>query len=199
MSCRQTYAPEKHLPSLQHCFHLRNFFLLASYDLRAKLLDLSVGYRSLVAHEDGAGMVGNHGPQELRVPHGDLLPDSGPKEDHSNYANAYDYGGQLLFSYIALVTTSSITTIGAAIMAHDRMDDDEIPLTHEFLALMLAVRRPGVTVAMQKLQSQALIRFNRGVIVITDRKGLQKIAGGLHGVPETEYRRLTGWRSATNR
>ncbi len=81
------------------------------------------------------------------------------------------------------------------LMAHDRLDGDEIPLTHEFLALMLSVRRAGVTVALQLLESQGLISATRGLIVVVDRAGLKQVANGLYGIPEAEYARLTGWRA----
>jgi CRP-like cAMP-binding protein len=44
------------------------------------------------------------------------------------------------------------------LMANDRLDGDEIPLTHEFLSLMLGVRRAGVTVALNYLESRGIIR-----------------------------------------
>ena len=80
------------------------------------------------------------------------------------------------------------------LMAHDRLDADEVPLTHEFLALMLGVRRAGVTVALNLLETQALVSAKRGVIVVKDRAGLEELANGLYGVPEAELRRLTGWK-----
>jgi CRP-like cAMP-binding protein len=76
------------------------------------------------------------------------------------------------------------------LMAHDRMRDDELPLTHEFLSLMLAVRRPGVTEAINELKHQMLIDAARGKIVVLNREGLEKIAGAFYGVPEAQYRRL---------
>jgi CRP-like cAMP-binding protein len=76
------------------------------------------------------------------------------------------------------------------LMAHDRVPGDRLPLTHEFLALMLAVRRAGVTEAVHDLQGRELIETSRGEIVVHDRKGLEKIAGRYYGVPEAEYRRL---------
>lgn len=78
------------------------------------------------------------------------------------------------------------------LMAHDRLDGDELPLIHEFLALMLAVRRPGVTVALQALEKDGLIDRKRGYIQVTDREGLEEAANGLYGVPEKEYQRLIG-------
>jgi CRP-like cAMP-binding protein len=78
------------------------------------------------------------------------------------------------------------------LMAHDRANGDEIPLTHEFLALMLGVRRPGVTLALSILVRQGLIRTSRGFIFITDRRGLEKSSNGAYGVPEAEFQRLFG-------
>jgi CRP-like cAMP-binding protein len=78
------------------------------------------------------------------------------------------------------------------LMAHDRVGDDNLPLTHEFLSLMLAVRRAGVTTALNALRKQGVISYNRGSITIHDRKGLEKTAGESYGIPEAEYRRLIG-------
>jgi hypothetical protein len=61
-------------------------------------------------------------------------------------------------------------------MAADRLDNGELPLTHEFLAMMLAVRRPGVTVAIQQLERQR----RRGCIVIVDRAELEKLSNGTY-------------------
>ena len=76
------------------------------------------------------------------------------------------------------------------LMAHDRVPGDTLPLTHEFLSLMLAVRRPGVTEALQSLTRQRFIKSGRGSIVVVNRKGIERAAGDLYGVPEAEYRRL---------
>jgi len=78
------------------------------------------------------------------------------------------------------------------LMAHDRLDGDELPLTHQFLAMMLAVRRPGVTVALNLLMKDGLIHADRGMISIIDRKGLEETSNGAYGVPEAEFRRLFG-------
>jgi CRP-like cAMP-binding protein len=76
------------------------------------------------------------------------------------------------------------------LMAHDRTHDNALPLTHEFLALMLGVRRAGVTEALQSLKRQRLIDTGRNQIVLLDRKGIERVAGNSYGVPEKEYRRL---------
>src|SRR5271154_443942 len=56
------------------------------------------------------------------------------------------------------------------LMAHDRIGEDTIPLTHEFLSLMLAVRRPGVTETLHLLREKGLIAYGRGQITLKDRK-----------------------------
>ena len=62
------------------------------------------------------------------------------------------------------------------LQVRDRIDGDVIALTQDFLAQMLAVRRPTVTLIAQKLQNAGLIRYRRGRIAITDHDGLEKLA-----------------------
>ena len=78
------------------------------------------------------------------------------------------------------------------LMAQDRIQGDTLPLTHEFLSLMLGVRRPGVTEALKALRQRGLISYRRGEITINDRKGMARVAGEAYGTPEFEYRRLIG-------
>ena len=70
------------------------------------------------------------------------------------------------------------------LMAHDRTGDKTLPLTHEFLALMLGVRRPGVTEALQSLKQQKLIDTGRNQIVVLNRNGIEKLAGIPTGCPK---------------
>ena len=76
------------------------------------------------------------------------------------------------------------------LMYEDRSNAPEFTITHEFVALILAVRRSGVTEALNELEGQNLIRATRGHITVLDRSGLMAIAGGAYGVPEKEYKRL---------
>jgi CRP-like cAMP-binding protein len=66
------------------------------------------------------------------------------------------------------------------LMADDRLDGGELPLTHEFLAVMLGTHRPGVTLAVQALEKERLITARRGSITILNRKGLEKRANGTY-------------------
>ena len=78
------------------------------------------------------------------------------------------------------------------LMAHDRTGTKTLALTHEFLSLMLGVRRAGVTETLQSLKRRKLIDTGRNKIVLLDRKGIERVARGAYGVPEKEYRRLIG-------
>ncbi len=78
------------------------------------------------------------------------------------------------------------------LLCQDRLDSDVVPLTHEFLSIMLGVRRPGVTIAVQNLESNRLIRAKRGGITVLDRTGLEEVAGDAYGVSEAEYASAMG-------
>jgi CRP-like cAMP-binding protein len=78
------------------------------------------------------------------------------------------------------------------LMAQDRLGNNKLSLTHDFLAIMLGVRRPGVTETINALEGEQLIRASRGLIIVLDRKGLEQRAGSSYGVPEAEYMRLLG-------
>jgi len=98
-------------------------------------------------------------------------------------------------SYTALSNVNYQIDIRLArwlLMSHDRVDGDEIGLTHDFISLMLGVRRPSVTTALHILEGKRLVRSERGRITIRDRKGMEEFAGDSYGRPEEEYRRLIG-------
>ncbi|GJE56943.1 hypothetical protein EKPJFOCH_3453 [Methylobacterium thuringiense] len=76
------------------------------------------------------------------------------------------------------------------LMVQDRTDGDELLITHEFLSLMLSVRRPGVTSATHVLEGIGAISAKRGRIIVRDREKLQDLADGAYEVAEHEYERL---------
>jgi CRP-like cAMP-binding protein len=78
------------------------------------------------------------------------------------------------------------------LMCHDRLEGHTLALTHNFLAQMLGVRRPTVTLAAGMLQKAGLIYYSRGVVTILDRAGLEEVACECHRVSRNEYLRLFG-------
>ena len=82
------------------------------------------------------------------------------------------------------------------LMTQDRVAGARFPLTQEFLALMLGVRRAGVSEVASALQKAGLIKYVRGVMTILDRKRLEERSCECYRVVREEYRRLVG-RSGT--
>jgi CRP-like cAMP-binding protein len=76
------------------------------------------------------------------------------------------------------------------LMCHDRIDGDEIALTHEFMGMMISAERSGVTITLHILEGAGMIRSVRGRVIIRDRDKLEDLAGDGYGIPEAEYRRL---------
>jgi CRP-like cAMP-binding protein len=106
--------------------------------------------------------------------------------------------GFLLYAHALMVQTAQTAYANAGftiearlarwiLMTDDRLNRDELPLTHDFLSMMLGVCRPGVTLAVQTLESDRLIRARRGRITVLDRTGLEEVADGAYGVSEAEY------------
>jgi CRP-like cAMP-binding protein len=81
------------------------------------------------------------------------------------------------------------------LMTHDRMHSDEFLLTQEFLAMMLGVRRTGVSAAASTLQRAGLIRYKLGNVTIIDRHGLIRRSCECYGVSKKEFDRLLGKRA----
>lgn len=73
------------------------------------------------------------------------------------------------------------------LMTHDRLERDDMPITHEFMGVMLGTRRPGVTLAVQMLEGVGAIRATRGHITLRDREKLEQLAGQSYGFAEKEY------------
>jgi CRP-like cAMP-binding protein len=101
-------------------------------------------------------------------------------------------------SFLVLSTQTAVANGRAGIearlarwllMSQDRLRSATLPLTHEFISLMLGVRRAGVTETLQKLNKRRLLEYERGLITILDRKGLEEAANGFYGIPERELRR----------
>lgn len=78
------------------------------------------------------------------------------------------------------------------LLSHDRLNSDELVMTHDLISNMLGVRREGITLAAQKLALKKLIINNRGSIMIIDRQGLEETVCECYKVVNDEYNRLLG-------
>lgn len=76
------------------------------------------------------------------------------------------------------------------LLYHDRVQTDEIAMTHEEFRLMLGVRRSSVTDALRHLMDERAVLTTRGKIIVLDRSKLVELSGATYGSAESEYRRL---------
>src|SRR5687767_12037004 len=117
-------------------------------------------------------------------------------DEHAELQTLVRRYAQALFDQIAQTTACNhVHSVQARmcrwlLMTHDRVGADEFHLTQEFLAQMLGVRRPSVTVAAGLLQKAGLIRYQRGRIRITDRPALESGACECYETVRQEFDRL---------
>ncbi len=78
------------------------------------------------------------------------------------------------------------------LMTSDRVGGDEVPMTQEFLSMMLGVRRAGVSSIASELEKRGLVRQSRGHITITNRAGLEKQACICYRVMNDCHRQAMG-------
>lgn len=83
------------------------------------------------------------------------------------------------------------------LITHDRVEGETFPLTQDFLAQMLGVRRAAVNEVAGALQNSGLITYQRGVITVLDRAGLEEVACECYETVEREFERLLGGRTRT--
>jgi CRP-like cAMP-binding protein len=78
------------------------------------------------------------------------------------------------------------------LMAHDRAGGDRFSMTHEFMSLMLGVRRSGVTITAGALKHAGLIQYAKGCVTILDRPGLETAACECYGTVQRHFEQLLG-------
>jgi CRP-like cAMP-binding protein len=74
--------------------------------------------------------------------------------------------------------------------AHDRADSDELPLSHEFLSMMLGTRRVGVTLALGTFRTAGIIKNRHGRVTVIDRANLEDAACECYRSVREEYASL---------
>jgi CRP-like cAMP-binding protein len=166
------------------------------------------GFASVVANGESEleiGMIGREGMtgvsvimgDDTRAPHQTYMQVAGQGQRLSaeQLREAIDASGSLLKALLlyahSFMTQSTETALANGrhkieerlsrwlLMAGDRVGD-EIPLTHEFLGVMLGVARPGVTLVLQELERRGWVSHRRGVVTILDRGGLIKNSNGAY-------------------
>ncbi|QFU18041.1 helix-turn-helix domain-containing protein [Microvirga thermotolerans] len=105
------------------------------------------------------------------------------------------YVEALLTQTFQIVACNAVHSVEARccrwlLSTHDRVGRDELPLTHEFLAEMLGVQRPTVSLITRTMQTAGLIAQRRGVIVILDRKGLEETVCECYANTRRAFERL---------
>jgi CRP-like cAMP-binding protein len=78
------------------------------------------------------------------------------------------------------------------LMTHDRVGGDAFRLTHEFLADMLGVHRPSVSLVAGSFQQAGLIKYSRGNLTILDRAGLEEVSCECYAKVKSQFQRLLG-------
>jgi CRP-like cAMP-binding protein len=84
------------------------------------------------------------------------------------------------------------------LMTHDRVPGDQFELTHELLAVMLAVRRSGVTEVLMELKQRNLIKYTRGSITVLDRDGLEELSCECYELIRDRYQELRVLNNSSN-
>lgn len=134
------------------------------------------------------------------------IPDGGRRIRAETLRAEFARGGalqQLLLKYMHAVMTQISQTAACnrlhtieerlarwLLMSHDRTASDVLPLTHEFLSVMLGTRRAGITGAAINLQAEGFINYTRGQITIADRPGLENFSCECYAIVRQEFNRL---------
>ncbi|HEY0100896.1 MAG TPA: Crp/Fnr family transcriptional regulator [Pyrinomonadaceae bacterium] len=160
------------------------------------------GYEGMVGVSAMLGV--DRSPHEamVQIPDGALRVKTGVlKEEFKRGGALHDsllrYLQMLLLQTGQIAACNRLHSIGERLarwllMSHDRCHCEELPFTQEFLALMLGIRRAGVTEAALILQAEEYISYRRGQITILDRAGLEEFTCECYQIVKDEFDRLVG-------
>lgn len=145
-----------------------------------------VGFETLLGGRSGIQRVlVQVGGAASRIPIKKLLAAA---ERHPQFkARLLDYVRYFVVQILQSVACNGLHTVNQRcarwlLMAHDRARSDSFNVTHRFLAEMLGIHRPSVTIVARRLQRAGLIRYSRGKITIVDRRGLERAACECYGI-----------------
>jgi CRP-like cAMP-binding protein len=150
----------------------------------ASVETVTVGPSGLIGGTAGFGSQHAFGRAIVQLPGAAArLPSSQLQSAARQRAGIYDwlvrYNDLLLIQIQQSVACNALHPLESRLcrwllQTHEHCEGDTIPLTQEFLAQMLGVRRTTVTVAARLLQSAGMIRYRRGLIQIIDRPALEE-------------------------
>ena len=118
-----------------------------------------------------------------------------PRLHHHLLAYAQNFMLQIASSALAYATQTIEARLARwLLMSLDRIQSNDVTMTHEAFALMLGVRRAGVTVAIQNLEAKGAVIGRRAAVTVINRAILGEIAGDSYGSVERAYERVVGIR-----
>lgn len=189
---------------IQHIY----FPLNALLSLVTTMEDGSSAESGIIGREGLSGIPVLLNAQQTTMPTFTQVPGEALKIKADIVKAAYDRRGELhtllnRYMHTVVVMGSYSTACNALhkiemrmakwlLMSGDGVGSDEFNLTHEFLAVMLGVRRASVSEIASVLRGQGLIDYTRGHIKITDRSGLEAASCECYGKFKAEYERLFG-------
>lgn len=174
--------------------------------LVTRMGDGSMAESGSIGREGMSGIPVLLGARQTPMPTFTQIPGDALRVEVDVIKDAYDCGGELrdlLNRYIHTVVVISSHSAACnalhrveermcrwLLMSSDGVGKDELNLTHEYLAMMLGVRRASVTETAIKLRDAGAISYERGFAKILDRERLEEIACECYGRTKAEYERL---------
>lgn len=194
------YHPEQRIEYAY--FPLNSMVSLVSHTAEGESVEVGiVGYEGFAGVSVLLGVDASPYEQMIQIPDGSVRVKSGVLLEEFRRGGAFQ---TLALRYVQslLLQTSQVAACNRLhslterlarwlLMSEDRCRCPDLPLTQEFISLMLGVRRPGVTEAAVVLQAQGLIDYTRGHIRIRDRAGLEEHACDCYRIVREEFDRVT--------
>ncbi|HEX8721989.1 MAG TPA: Crp/Fnr family transcriptional regulator [Pyrinomonadaceae bacterium] len=195
------YRSEQHI---DHCyFPLNSMVSLVSRTADGESVEVSVvGYEGFTGVSVLLGVDNSPYENMVQIPDGAVRVKAGVLREEFARGGAFQalalrYVQSLLLQTAQVAACNRLHSLSERLarwllMSEDRCRCADLPLTQEFLSLMLGVRRPGVTETAVVLQARGLIDYTRGHIKIRDRAGLEEHACDCYRIIKEEFDRVTG-------